>query len=99
MGRYVKNGSKRLKKELKTLIDSGTFAADELKGGEVSTPVMETFKVKVKSDVSLKKIKRQISSARRSTRQKYNRGQMVTYRFVPLSQDILSSREQNESSR
>jgi len=48
---------KAIKKELKTLIDSGTFAADELKGGEVNTSVMETFKVKVKSDGSLDKLK------------------------------------------
>ncbi len=41
---------KAIKKELKTLIESGTFAQDTLKNGEVGTPVMETFKVKVKSD-------------------------------------------------
>jgi hypothetical protein len=46
-----------LKKELKTLIDSGTFVHDKLKDGEVSTPVMETFKVKVKSNGSLDKLK------------------------------------------
>ena len=48
---------KAIKKELKTLIDSGTFAQDALRNGEISTPVMETFKVKVKSDGSLDKLK------------------------------------------
>jgi hypothetical protein len=48
---------KAIRKELKTLIDSGTFAQDTLKEGEISTPVMETFKVKVKSDGSLDKLK------------------------------------------
>jgi len=56
-GMVRKEWLKAIKEELKTLIDSGTFAADELKGGEVSTPVMETFKVKVKSDGSLDKLK------------------------------------------
>jgi hypothetical protein len=46
-----------IKKELKTLIESGTFAQDTLKDGEISTPVMETFKVKVKSNGSLDKLK------------------------------------------
>jgi hypothetical protein len=45
------------KKEIKTLIDSGTFAQDKLKDREISTPVMDTFKVKVKSDGSLDKLK------------------------------------------
>jgi hypothetical protein len=48
---------KALKKELKTLIDAGTFINDKLKEGEISTPVMKTFKVKVKSDGSLDKLK------------------------------------------
>jgi len=48
---------KALKKELKTLINAGTFVHDNLKDGEISTPVMETFKVKVKSDGSLDKLK------------------------------------------
>jgi hypothetical protein len=49
---------KALKKELKTLIKAGTlFVHDNLKDGEISTPVMETFKVKVKSDGSLDKLK------------------------------------------
>jgi hypothetical protein len=39
------------------LIDLGTFAHDQMKEGETSTPVMETFKVKVKSDGSLDKLK------------------------------------------
>jgi hypothetical protein len=48
---------KAIKIELKTLIDSGTFAHNTLKNGEISTPVMETFKVKVRSDGSLDKLK------------------------------------------
>jgi hypothetical protein len=48
---------KSLKKEIKTLIEAGTFVHDNLKEGEVSTPVMETFKVKVKSDGLLDKLK------------------------------------------
>ena len=39
------------------LVDSGTFVADTLQSNEISTPVMETFKVKVKSDGSLDKLK------------------------------------------
>jgi len=48
---------KSVRKELKTLVDSGTFQEDTLREGETSTPVMETFKVKVKSDGSLDKLK------------------------------------------
>jgi hypothetical protein len=48
---------KSVKSELKTLIDSGTFVFDTMKQGEVSTPIMETFKVKVKSDGTLDKLK------------------------------------------
>jgi hypothetical protein len=44
---------KSVKKELKTLVESNTFQEDTLHAGEVSTPVMETFKVKVKSNGSL----------------------------------------------
>ena len=51
---------KAIKKEIKTLVASGTFLADTLKPGEISTPVMETFKVKVKSDGSLDKLKMQL---------------------------------------
>jgi hypothetical protein len=48
---------KSVKKELKTLVDAKTFVADNLQDGEISTPVMEIFKVKVKSDGSLDKLK------------------------------------------
>jgi hypothetical protein len=48
---------KAIKKEIKTLVDSRTFAIDTLKAGEISTPVMETFKVKVRSNGSLDKLK------------------------------------------
>jgi len=48
---------KSVKKELKTLVDSKTFEVDNLQDGETSTPVMEIFKVKVKSDGSLDKLK------------------------------------------
>jgi len=48
---------KAIKKELKILFDSGTFAQDTPKDGDISTPVMDTFKVKVKSDGSLDKLK------------------------------------------
>jgi len=48
---------KSVKKELKTLVESGTFQEDIPYEGETSTPVMETFKVKVKSDGSLDKLK------------------------------------------
>jgi hypothetical protein len=51
---------KAMKKEIKTLVNSGTFAIDTLKAGEISTPVMETFKVKVRSDGSLDKLKMQL---------------------------------------
>lgn len=42
---------------MKTLINSGTFAFDTMKENEVSTPIMETFKVKIMSDASLDKLK------------------------------------------
>jgi hypothetical protein len=48
---------KSVKKELKTLVDSNTFQEDTLHEGEVSTSVMEIFKVKIKSDGSLDKLK------------------------------------------
>jgi hypothetical protein len=48
---------KSVRKELKTLVDSGTFQEDTMHAGETSTPVMEIFKVKVKSDGSLDKLK------------------------------------------
>jgi hypothetical protein len=48
---------KSVRKELKTLVESGTFQEDIPYEGETSTPVMETFKVKVKSDGSLDKLK------------------------------------------
>jgi hypothetical protein len=43
---------KSVKKEIKMLVDSKTFAIDE-----INTPVMEIFKVKVKSDGLLDKLK------------------------------------------
>jgi hypothetical protein len=48
---------KSVRKELKTLVESGTFQEDTLHEGETSTPVMETSKVKAKSDGSLDKLK------------------------------------------
>jgi len=48
---------KSVKKELKTLVDSKTFEADNLQDGETSTPVMEIFKVKFNGDGSLHKLK------------------------------------------
>jgi hypothetical protein len=55
---YVKSAwLKSVKQELKTLIDSGTFVSDTMKESEVSTPIMEIFKVKIKSDGSLDKLK------------------------------------------
>jgi len=48
---------KSVKKELKTLVDSNTFQEDTMHSGETSMPVMETFKVKVKSNGSLDKLK------------------------------------------
>jgi hypothetical protein len=48
---------KALKKEIKTLIDAGTFVHDKLKEGEIRILVIETFEVKVKSDGSLDKLK------------------------------------------
>jgi hypothetical protein len=46
-----------VRKEIKTLVDSNTFQEDTLHPGESSMPVMEIFKVKVKSDGSLDKLK------------------------------------------
>jgi hypothetical protein len=46
-----------VRKELKTLVDANTFIIDSMQDGEVSVPVMELFKVKIKSDGSLDKLK------------------------------------------
>jgi len=48
---------KSVRKELKTLIDSDMFLFNDMKEGETSTPTMEIFKVKVKSNGSLDKLK------------------------------------------
>jgi hypothetical protein len=48
---------KSVKKEMKTLVEAGTFITDAMLEGESSKPVMETFKVKMKSDSSLDKLK------------------------------------------
>ena len=48
---------KSVKKELKTLVEAHTFILEDLFDGETSVPVMETFKVKIKSDGSLDKHK------------------------------------------
>jgi hypothetical protein len=54
----VKEGSLRAyQKEIKTLIDAKTFALDTPKEGEPVIPVMETKKLKIKSDRSLNKLK------------------------------------------
>jgi len=49
-----------VRKELKTLVDANTFTVDTIRPDEVSTPIMETFKVKIKSDGSLDKLKTQL---------------------------------------
>jgi DNA primase len=55
---YVKaEWMKSVKKELKTLIDSGTFAFDKMNPSETITPMKEIFKVKMMSDGSLDKLK------------------------------------------
>ena len=46
-----------VKKELKTLVDNKTFIHDTSNKGERVMPVMEVFKVKIKSDGSLDKLK------------------------------------------
>ena len=46
-----------VKWELKTLVDSNTFSIEDKRDNEVITPVMETFKVKIKSDGSFDKLK------------------------------------------
>jgi hypothetical protein len=46
-----------VKKELKTLVDAGTFVLDDMLDHEISVPVMELFKVKINSDGSLDKLK------------------------------------------
>jgi len=48
---------KSVKKEIKTLVDCNTFLDDTMVPGEISTPVMDTYKVKIKSDGSLDKLK------------------------------------------
>jgi hypothetical protein len=48
---------KSVRKEIKTLVDSNTFQEDTMHPGESSTPAMEIFKVKVKSNGSLDKLK------------------------------------------
>jgi hypothetical protein len=48
---------KSVKKEFKTLVTPKTFVLGKLQKGEVSTLVEEIFKVKIKSDGSLDKLK------------------------------------------
>jgi hypothetical protein len=48
---------KSVRKEIKTLVNSNTFQEDTLHPGESSMPVMEIFKVKVKSNGLLDKLK------------------------------------------
>ena len=48
---------KAYKKEIKVLIDSGTFSIERPQPSEVIVPTMETNKVKLKSDGSLDKLK------------------------------------------
>ncbi|MGH3053652.1 MAG: reverse transcriptase domain-containing protein, partial [Gaiellaceae bacterium] len=45
------------RKELKTLIDHGTFMLNDPKPGEIVTPCMDTYRVKIKSDGTLDKLK------------------------------------------
>jgi len=47
-GAVRQEGLKSVKKELKTLVDAKTFVADNPQDGEISTPVMEIFKVSKK---------------------------------------------------
>ncbi len=47
-------------KEFKTLIDNNTFILDTPEKGETVTPIMETFRVKILSDVTLDKLKTRI---------------------------------------
>jgi len=49
-----------VRKEFKTLIDNNTFVHDTPRPGEVVTPIMETFRVKILSDGSLDKLKTRI---------------------------------------
>jgi len=51
---------KLVRKEMKTLVDSRMFEEEQMLPGETSTPVMEIFKVKVKSDGLLDKLKTQL---------------------------------------
>jgi hypothetical protein len=53
-----------VKRELETLVDSNTFSIEDKKDNEVSTPVMEMFKVKIKSDGSLDKLKTRLGVCR-----------------------------------
>jgi hypothetical protein len=48
---------KAYRKELKVLIDSGTFSIEDLLPGEFCVPTMETNRVKLKSDGTLEKLK------------------------------------------
>jgi len=51
---------KSVRKEWRTLVDSNTFQEDTMHSSETRTPVMEIFKVKVRSDGSLVKLKTQL---------------------------------------
>jgi hypothetical protein len=51
---------KSVKAELKTLFDPRTFVLNDMRDDEVSTPVMEIFKVKINSNGTLDKLKTRI---------------------------------------
>ncbi len=48
---------KSVKAELKNLVDAKTFVREEIQEGETCTPIMETFKVKIRSGGTLDKLK------------------------------------------
>jgi len=77
---------KSVKKELKSLVDAKTFVTDNPQDGEISTPIMEIFKVKVKSDDSLDKLKTRLVV----------RGdlQVVANGIIQVTQDVPGSCQQ-----
>jgi hypothetical protein len=58
---------------MKTLVDANTFSLEPMQNGEASTSMMETYKIKIKSDGLLDKLKTRIHSLGRLPKQDHIR--------------------------
>lgn len=59
---------------MKTLVDANTFSLEPMQNGAASISMMETYKIKLKRDGLLDKLKTRIHSLRRLPKQDHIRG-------------------------